>query len=262
MTNIENVRRYFKAWTDRDADAILSSLVVGGTYQDPATVMPISGEALRTYVNGLWQAFPDLTFEEESIGETGPNRVAAQWMMRGTNAGSMMGLPPTGKAVTLRGADFFTLRDDKVETVTGYFDLRELPRQIGLDVIVQPAQVGPFRFGTSTMVQTGKTQEPAAFSITYLEARDDDAVKTVSEITSVAPRHAGDGWLHCRNNGNDRPPHGHHNRLGQSGCVAPGHEAGNPLQGDEGLLRRLRGKLWLHQRMDQAQGQPGICPMR
>jgi steroid delta-isomerase-like uncharacterized protein len=181
MTNIENVRRYFKAWTDRDADAILSSLVVGGTYQDPATVMPISGEALRTYVNGLWQAFPDLTFEEESIGETGPNRVAAQWMMRGTNAGSMMGLPPTGKAVTLRGADFFTLRDDKVETVTGYFDSRELPRQIGLDVIVQPAQVGPFRFGTSTMVQTGKTQEPAAFSITYLEARDDDAVKTVSE---------------------------------------------------------------------------------
>ena len=92
-----------------------------------------------------------------------------------------MGLPPTGKAVTLRGADFFTLRDDKLETVTGYFDSRELPRQIGLDVIVQPAQVGPFRFGTSTMVQTGKTQEPAAFSITYLEARDDDVVKTVSE---------------------------------------------------------------------------------
>ena len=181
MDNIASVRRYFKAWIDHDADAILASLVDGGTYQDPSTVVPISGEALRTYVNGLWLAFPDLTFEEESIGETGPNRVAAQWLMRGTNTGSMMGLPPTGKAVSLHGADFFTLRDGKVETVIGYFDKGELPRQIGLDVIVQPAQIGPFKFGISTSVQTGKTQEPGAFSITYLEARDDAAVKTVRE---------------------------------------------------------------------------------
>ena len=62
----------------------------------------------------------------------------------------MMGLPPTGKAVSLHGADFFTLRDGKVETVVGYFDKGELPRQIGLDVIVQPAQIGPFKFGIST----------------------------------------------------------------------------------------------------------------
>ncbi|MET0164957.1 MAG: ester cyclase, partial [Vicinamibacterales bacterium] len=143
MDNIASVRRYFKAWIDRDADAILASLVDGGTYQDPSTIVPISGETLRAYVNGLWQAFPDLTFEEESIGETGPNRVAAQWSMRGTNTGSMMGLPPTGKAVSLHGADFFTLKDGKVETVVGYFDKGELPRQIGLDVIVQPAQIGP-----------------------------------------------------------------------------------------------------------------------
>lgn len=91
MNSIESVRRYFKAWIDRDADAILASLVDGGTYQDSSTIMPISGEALRMYVKGLWLAFPDLTFEEESIGETGPNRVAAQWLMRGTNTGSMMG---------------------------------------------------------------------------------------------------------------------------------------------------------------------------
>src|SRR5664279_301529 len=37
------------------------------------------------YATGLWSSFPDLTFEEESIGETGTNTVAAQWIMRGTN---------------------------------------------------------------------------------------------------------------------------------------------------------------------------------
>jgi predicted ester cyclase len=47
-------------------------------------------------VNGLWAAFPDLSFEVASAGEAGPGLVAAQWIMRGTNLGSMMGLPPTG----------------------------------------------------------------------------------------------------------------------------------------------------------------------
>ena len=181
MDNIASVRRYFTAWIDRDADGILASMVEGGTYQDPSTIVPISGEAIRGYVHGLWSGFPDLTFDVESIGETGPDRVAAQWLMRGTNTGSVMGLPPTGKRVSLHGADFFTLREGKVETVTGYFDKGELPRQIGLDVIVQPAEIGPFKFGISTSVQTGKTREPGAFSVTYLEARDDAAVKTIRE---------------------------------------------------------------------------------
>ena len=68
-----------------------------------------------------------------------------------------MGLPPTGKKVELRGADFFTLGNGKIQTVTGYFDKGEVPRQIGLNVIVQPFGIGPFKFGISTMVQTGKT---------------------------------------------------------------------------------------------------------
>ena len=181
MEQLVQVQRYLKAWNDRDADAILATLGDGGTYQDPSTGGPISGDALRAYVTGLWSAFPDLSFEEESIGETGPGRAAAQWIMRGTNTGSMMGLPPTGKKVELRGADFFTLRNGKIQTVTGYFDKGEVPRQIGLNIIVQPFEIGPFKFGISAMVQTGKTQEPGAFSITYLEARDDQSVLKVRE---------------------------------------------------------------------------------
>jgi steroid delta-isomerase-like uncharacterized protein len=186
MSNIDSVRRYFQAWIDRDADAILDSLVDGGTYQDPSTAVPISGDALRTYVTGLWSAFPDLTFEEESIGETGPDTVAAQWTMRGTNTGSLMGLPPTGKTVTLHGADFFKLRGGKVAVVTGYFDTSGTPRQLGLDVIVQPSGIGPFKFGVSTSVQTGKTEEPVVFSITYLEARDDACVRKIREDSRTA----------------------------------------------------------------------------
>lgn len=181
MGDLEAVRQYLDAWTRRDADAILATLNDGGSYEDPTTGGPISGEAIRAYVSGLWSAFPDLSFEDVGLAQTATDSASVQWIMRGTNTSSMMGLPPSGKAVILRGADFFTLRDGKIQTVTGYFDPGQVPRQIGLNVVVQPHQVGPFKFGVSTAVQTGKTQEPGAFSITYLEAKDADSIQKVRE---------------------------------------------------------------------------------
>ncbi|MCB1378904.1 MAG: ester cyclase [Alphaproteobacteria bacterium] len=181
MSNIETVNRYLNGWIARDADAVLATLDDTGTYEDPSSGGPISGAAFRAYMEGLWAVFPDLTFETESVGEMAPDLIAAQWLMRGTNTGSMMGLPPTGKTVTLRGADFFRMKNGQIQSVTGYFDGGAVPRQLGLDIIVQPKEIGPFRFGISTSVQTGKLQEPGAFSITSLEARDAEAVQKVRE---------------------------------------------------------------------------------
>jgi hypothetical protein len=135
---------------------------------------------------GLCPAFPDLTFSAESIGEMGQDLVAAQGVMTGANTGSMMGLPPTGKPVSLKGADFFRMRDGLIQSVTGYFDSRALPLQLGLDVIVQPKQIWLFRFGISSMVQTGKTEEPGAFSVTYLEAASPEAVLKVREASRAS----------------------------------------------------------------------------
>jgi steroid delta-isomerase-like uncharacterized protein len=177
MTPKAATTAYFDAWIARDADAILATLADGGTYEDPGTGGPISGAALRAYVTGLWAAFADLTFDIASHAADG---ASAQWVMRGTNTGAFRGLPPTGKDVTVRGADFFTFAPDgRIATVTGYFDGGAVPRQLGLDIIVQPRQIGPFRFGRSTEVRTGKRDEPVAFSITYLEASDDPSVEEV-----------------------------------------------------------------------------------
>ncbi|MCB1493081.1 MAG: ester cyclase [Rhodobiaceae bacterium] len=181
MSNLELTGAYFDAWIRRDADAVLATLGETGTYEDPNTGRPISGEALRAYVTATWSVFPDLTFEIVSEAETGPDSVAAQWIMRGTNTGPMNGLPPTGKTVEVAGADFITIGDGHIRTVTGYFDTRAVPAQLGLDIIVQPPQLGPFSFGTSVSVSTGKRIEPGAYSITCLDARDDAAVEKVRE---------------------------------------------------------------------------------
>ena len=62
----------------------------------------------------------------------------------------MMGLPPTGKSVTVAGADFIRVAGGKIQTVDGYFDSRAVPEQLGLQVLVQPKEIGPFAFGNAS----------------------------------------------------------------------------------------------------------------
>lgn len=181
MTNLNTIEAYRAGWNARDADAVLATFGTNGTYQDPTTSGPISGEYLRGHLEGLWSAFPDLSFEFFSIAETGADSAAFEWVMTGTNSGSMNGLPPTGKAVSLQGADFVKFADGKIQSVKGYFDSGTVPRQIGLDVIVQPSEIGPFRFGTSVAVQTGRKQAPGAFSVTQLEPLDAEAAEKIRE---------------------------------------------------------------------------------
>jgi len=181
MDTLEAARRYFDAWNRRDPGAVLATLAPGGTYRDPLTGGPISGAAFAGYMNGLFAAFPDLSFTTPSVGLAAPDLAAAQWIMRGTNLGSMNGLPPTGKVVELPGADFIRVADGKIRSVEGYFDSKAVPEQLGLQAIVQPKAIGPFTFGTSVRAWAGKTAKPGAFSVTALQARNDDDVARVSE---------------------------------------------------------------------------------
>jgi hypothetical protein len=93
------------------------------------------------------------------------------------------GLPPTGRAVALAGADFIQVEGDRIRSVQGYFDTRVVPEQLGLQVLIQPHAVGPFAFGTSTSVETGKKSKPGAFSIMILHARSGEEIQKVKELS-------------------------------------------------------------------------------
>jgi steroid delta-isomerase-like uncharacterized protein len=183
MSALEAAQRYFDAWNARDAKAILASLTEAGTYADPLTGGAISGDAIVSYVETLWGAFPDLTFEIRSAAETGNGRVAAEWIMRGTNRGPFRGLPPTGKAVETVGADFIETEGGRVSSVVGYFDGGSVPTQLGLQIVVQPREIAPFTFGVSTAVHSGRKDVPGAFSVTQLQAIDEAAVQKVRELS-------------------------------------------------------------------------------
>jgi len=163
---------YFNAWNAHDAGAICSIFTEDGEYHDPG--IKLRGRDISTYVQSLWEAFPDLSFEIVSKSESADGMVAAQWLMKGTNTGPFQGLPASGEKVLLPGADFIKISGDKIDSVKGYFDSKAVPIQLGLQVLVQPDQLGPFSFGYSVFAKTGKMNKPGAFGITGIWNSNED----------------------------------------------------------------------------------------
>ena len=174
------VQAYFDAWNQHDPDAIVATFVEGGTYSDP-TVPPLTGPALAENTRRLFSAFPDLSFDIVSAVYTDERLAVVQWVMRGTNTGSLAGSPPTNGVVALPGVDLITTEGDKIRSVQGYFDQKTFLEQLGLQVIAQPYAIGPITFGTSLAMHIGKHDKPAAFSITSLQMRSDEELQQVRE---------------------------------------------------------------------------------
>ena len=173
IPNLDLAQRYFDGWNAHDPAAIAATFASSGTYTDP-NVSNLDAEATGAYAVSLVAAFPDLRFDLVTTALTDAGSVAAEWVMRGTNTGSFNGLPPTGREISLPGADLITFTDDGIATVNGYFDGAKVARDLDLDVIVQPKSLGPWRFGISSRAVKRDDVEPGAFSMTVLTVRSDE----------------------------------------------------------------------------------------
>ena len=96
MSLVQALDRYFDAWNAHDPEAVVAALTLGGTYEDPTTGGPLTGDALAESVGTLITGFPDVHFEVaiDCLDET---RAAAQWVMKGTNTGQCLPAPPPTK---------------------------------------------------------------------------------------------------------------------------------------------------------------------
>jgi steroid delta-isomerase-like uncharacterized protein len=180
-TAVEVFQRYTDAWNRHDTAGIVATFAEGGIYTDPTTAGPLAGASLAAYAQSLWGAFPDLSFETLSLTHNDQGFLSAEWLMKGTNTGEIMGLPPTGRSIALAGADFARIEDGQIVSLQGYFDSGSVPRSLGLDIIVQPSSIGPFGFGTSVRASNGSTALPGAFSITNFFARNPEEVALIME---------------------------------------------------------------------------------
>jgi steroid delta-isomerase-like uncharacterized protein len=175
-------RRYIDAWNRHDAEAILGSFALDGRYESPATAGAISGAQLKAHVEGLWRAFPDFTLEADAPITSAPDRVALHWSMTGTHLGDYQGAVATGRRVSLQGMELLRCVREGIAAASAYFDSAVLLRQLGLQVVVQPEQIGPVVCGSSRVIRTGRPIDEGAVGITELLARSEDEMVQLQEL--------------------------------------------------------------------------------
>jgi steroid delta-isomerase-like uncharacterized protein len=84
--------------------------------------MVMSGvEGVRLTIAMYLAAFPDLNFTLEDMVAEG-DKVVAHWTLRGTHQGASLGMPPTGKHITLPGISILRLDDGKAVETWVIFD--------------------------------------------------------------------------------------------------------------------------------------------
>jgi steroid delta-isomerase-like uncharacterized protein len=88
-------------------------------------------EYVKQFVGTYRNAFPDgRTTVEDVIAEG--DRVAYRWSFRGTHQGELMGIPPTGKEVTITGITVDRISGGKIEEEWNNFDQLGVLRQLGV----------------------------------------------------------------------------------------------------------------------------------
>lgn len=131
-SNLEVIEAFHKAmeefWQSGD-DASLAAMF------DPACVISVPGmpdtlDGLRMVLPAFRQAFSDVAFR---IGETVSegDMIAYRMTFSGTHSGDFMGLPATGKQITMSETHVERIRDVKIVLHSGDTNMLGLMQQVG-----------------------------------------------------------------------------------------------------------------------------------
>lgn len=121
---------YIEGWQTRNVDLILSACTDDIVFDESPTPEPVRGkEAFREYLTTLFEAFPDLTLDATNVAPTA-EQVWAEWVMKGTQRGDLMGIPAKGKRMEIRGCSVFVISGGKLAEERLYWDAATLQQQL------------------------------------------------------------------------------------------------------------------------------------
>jgi steroid delta-isomerase-like uncharacterized protein len=113
------------------ADEIFAADHVTHDPHSPPGGWPNGPESLKMVAAPLRAGFPDLDVTiEDQIAEG--DKVVTRWSARGTNSTSLRGMPPTGKTVSVTGANVARFAGGQIVESWFNFDMLTLLRQLGL----------------------------------------------------------------------------------------------------------------------------------
>ena len=131
--NTAAVRRMIdEAWNGRNlavVDELVSPDYAG---RDPSFPAPIQGPAgFNQWMSTAHTAFPDFHITIDQIVSEN-DLVALRMTLTGTNTGSLMGMPPTGKTIHMTGSAIRRFRDGRMIEGWDNSDSVGMMQQLGL----------------------------------------------------------------------------------------------------------------------------------
>jgi steroid delta-isomerase-like uncharacterized protein len=126
---------YTEAWNAHDLEKIVSMFHPTCTFKTPASETALTGAAIRSYLESMLEAMPDITVENVGEGVSSGNLLAGEVVVSGTwtkpfSMGPLAGLNPTGKSARFMTANFLKVHDGKIIECAQYYDRMTLVRQL------------------------------------------------------------------------------------------------------------------------------------
>ena len=141
MSTEENkalIRRLIEEFINKGNTAVAEALVAEDHVAlDPSPGQEQGREALIANIARMRAAFPDLEWTiEDQVAEG--DKVAVYFVWRGTHQGEFLGIPPTGKRVTVPGMGFDYCAAGQCKASRFMMDTMSLMQQLG--VVPPPGQ--------------------------------------------------------------------------------------------------------------------------
>ena len=139
VTGVEEVeRRFFEAQNQHSTDAIDKVLAANLVDHTPIPGFAADRNGLKEFFRMSFAAFPDLHNSNEDMIISG-DKVAVRFASRGTHKGPFMGIPATGKRITITGMATNRMAGGQIVENWVSLDLFGLLQQLGAIPPMGPA---------------------------------------------------------------------------------------------------------------------------
>ncbi len=121
-------------WNDKKVDLVNKYVhpqyTIHLDHADPWEGKTLDHETFKERLQFSFNSFPDIHFEITSLIPE-EHHIAINWIMTGTNTGSIGPYPPTGKSIRTKGMTIYHFQDNLINGHTQVFDRMTVMKQLG-----------------------------------------------------------------------------------------------------------------------------------
>ena len=128
--NLAALGKFAEGVNTRNFDLFREAVAADCVDHDPAPGQVAGPEGYRMFFSGITKAFPDMKVDLDTM-VADEDSIGFAYTLTGTHQAPLMGIPATGKKVSIRGMQISKFRDGKMVERWGSSDQLGILQQIG-----------------------------------------------------------------------------------------------------------------------------------